>query len=56
MKKTLLASVALLSLGTASGNAADLPVKAPPMAAPIAAYNWTGLYLGAHVGGAFPGT
>jgi outer membrane immunogenic protein len=56
MKKFLLATIAIISLGTASGNAADLPVKAPPMVAPMAAYNWTGLYLGAHVGGAFPGS
>jgi outer membrane immunogenic protein len=56
MKKTLLATIAIISLGTASGNAADLPVKAAPMAAPMAAYNWTGIYLGAHVGGAFPGS
>jgi outer membrane immunogenic protein len=36
--------------------AADLavtrPVKAPPMA-PVALYNWTGCYVGGHVGGAF---
>jgi len=32
--------------------AADMPVKSAMQAAPIpAAYNWTGLYLGAHVGG-----
>ncbi len=30
--------------------AADLPYKAPPMLAPASAYNWTGFYLGAHVG------
>src|SRR5215210_4252073 len=35
--------------------AADLsrgPVKAPAVA-PVAAYNWTGLYIGGHVGGAW---
>ncbi len=33
--------------------AADMPVKAPVMRgpAPIAAYNWTGCYIGGHVGG-----
>ena len=38
----------------ASAQAADIaPVyKAPPVAAP-AYYNWTGFYLGGHVGGAF---
>lgn len=32
--------------------AADMPVKAPPIA-PVAApvYNWTGFYLGASLGG-----
>lgn len=37
--------------------AADLPLKPVPTApvanAPAAIYNWTGFYLGAHVGGAF---
>jgi outer membrane immunogenic protein len=58
MKKILLASIAIISLGAASANAADLPVKAPPpaAAAPFAAYNWTGIYIGAHVGGAFAGS
>jgi outer membrane immunogenic protein len=55
MKKFLLATVVIVSLGTA-GNAADLPVKAPPAAAAVAAYNWTGIYIGAHVGGAFAGS
>src|SRR5262249_29876509 len=33
--------------------AADMPVKAPvaPAPAAIAAYNWTGFYIGAHGGG-----
>jgi outer membrane immunogenic protein len=31
-------------------SAADLPVKAPTYA-PASAYNWTGFYLGGHVGG-----
>ena len=54
MKKLLLATVALVALG-APALAADLAArpytKAPPMAAPI--YNWTGFYIGAHVGAAF---
>jgi opacity protein-like surface antigen len=33
-------------------HAADLAIKAPPPAAPVA-YNWTGLYGGANFGGAF---
>jgi outer membrane immunogenic protein len=31
----------------------QLPVKAPPYVAPIDVYNWTGFYLGAHLGGAW---
>src|SRR5215469_11101661 len=32
--------------------AADMPVKAPPPP-PAPAYSWTGLYVGAHAGGAW---
>jgi outer membrane immunogenic protein len=41
-------SVGLSGLGAAS--AADLPMKAPPMVAPVI-YNWTGFYIGGSVGG-----
>jgi outer membrane immunogenic protein len=57
MKKFLLATVAIAAFAAAlPANAADLGYgapyqKAPYYAAPI--YNWTGFYLGAHVGGAF---
>ena len=54
MKKFLLATVALVALG-APALAADLAArpytKAPPIAAPI--YNWTGFYIGGHIGAAF---
>ena len=59
MKKFLLGTVALVALGaTAPALAADLGArpaytKAPVYAAPI--YNWTGFYIGGHVGGAFAG-
>jgi outer membrane immunogenic protein len=59
MKKFLLGTVALVALGaTVPALAADLAArpytKAPAyMAAPI--YNWTGFYVGGHVGGAFGG-
>jgi outer membrane immunogenic protein len=46
-------AVSALALGTAqTASAADLPRKAPPMAAPIVApvYNWTGFYFGGHAG------
>jgi outer membrane immunogenic protein len=47
MKKTLLA-IALTASVTGSAFAADLPMKARPMGpAPVAAYSWTGCYLGA---------
>jgi outer membrane immunogenic protein len=52
MKKFLLTSVSLAAL-TATATAADLaarPYKAVPMAA---VYNWTGFYIGGHVGGSW---
>jgi outer membrane immunogenic protein len=57
MKKLLLAIVGSVALGVAApALAADMPVKAapPPPVAPI--YNWTGFYIGAHVGGAWSDT
>ncbi len=59
MKTILLGSVALIALGTASAFAADLPArtytKAPVYAPPAPIYNWTGFYIGGHIGGAFDG-
>jgi outer membrane immunogenic protein len=52
MKKILLASVAAVAF-CAPAFAADMPVKAPPMAAPI--FNWTGFYVGATAGYAWGG-
>lgn len=57
MKKFLLGTVALVALGaTVPALAADLGArapyaKAPAYVAPI--YNWTGFYIGGHIGGAF---
>ncbi len=57
MKKVLLATVALVALGaTAPALAADLSArmpytKAPAYMAPL--YNWTGFYIGGHLGGVF---
>ena len=34
-----------------TANAADLPVKAPPMAPPVILYNWSGIYIGGFAGG-----
>src|SRR6202051_1455815 len=59
-KKLLLGTVALVALGaTVPALAADLGArpyynKAPAYAAPI--YNWTGFYIGGHLGGAFSGS
>ena len=59
MKKFLLGTVALVAVGaTVPALAADLAArpytKAPPyVAQPI--YNWTGFYIGGHLGGAFGG-
>jgi len=46
---TVVSSILLGLTGVAS--AADLPVKARPMPAVVAAYNWTGCYIGGNVGG-----
>lgn len=58
MKKVLLAASALVVL-TAPAFAADLRprtyTKAPAYTAPEAVYNWTGFYIGGHVGGEFGG-
>lgn len=49
MKKFLLATFAVIGLAT-TANAADLPMKARPMA-PAPVFSWTGFYIGAHGGG-----
>jgi outer membrane immunogenic protein len=58
MKKLLLGAAACLVFA-APAFAADLRprtyTKAPVYTAPEAVYNWTGFYIGGHVGGAFPG-
>ena len=58
MKKLLLGTAAIIAFA-APALAADLPArtytKAPAYTAPEAVYNWTGFYIGGHVGGAFAG-
>jgi outer membrane immunogenic protein len=60
MKKILLALVALATITAAApASGADLGARsyykqAPAYAAPI--YNWTGFYIGGHLGGAFSGS
>jgi outer membrane immunogenic protein len=58
MKNVLLASIVFVSLGIAAPSlAADMPVKAPPVAVPMTpTYNWNALYIGAHLGVAFAGS
>jgi len=58
MLRSLLVLVigAFLNVGmTFAATTADLPVKAPVYAPPVTPppYNWSGLYLGANVGGAW---
>jgi outer membrane immunogenic protein len=50
MKRTLMASLACLAIATGGAEAADMPMKAPPAAAPPT-WSWTGCYLGANGGG-----
>src|SRR5215475_4376310 len=58
MKKTILGGVVLATLA-GPAFAADMPprpyAKAPAYTAPAVIYNWTGFYIGGHVGGAFAG-
>src|SRR5260370_21465744 len=58
MKKILLGAAALAAMA-APAFAADIPArpytKAPAYTAPQVVYNWTGFYIGGHVGGAFAG-
>ncbi|MGN6309213.1 MAG: outer membrane protein [Xanthobacteraceae bacterium] len=59
MKSFLLGTVALAAIGLAlPANAADLaarPYTKAPAYVPAQIYNWTGFYLGGHLGGAFRG-
>jgi outer membrane immunogenic protein len=58
MKKTLIGAAALVAFA-GQAFAADMPArpyaKAPAYTAPAIVYNWTGFYIGGHVGGAFGG-
>jgi high affinity Mn2+ porin len=45
----VISTVALVALAR-SAAAADLPVKAPPPPAILAAYDWNGFYAGGHIG------
>jgi outer membrane immunogenic protein len=58
MKKLLLGAAAVIALA-APAVAADMPARtyprAPVYTAPQAVYDWTGFYIGGHLGGAFAG-
>jgi outer membrane immunogenic protein len=58
MKRVLLGAAAFLAFA-APALAADIAArpytKAPAYTAPQVVYNWTGFYIGGHVGGAFAG-
>jgi len=52
-KKTALVAIAILAFAASyQANAADMPIKAPRYKAsvPVAAYDWTGFYIGGHGG------
>ena len=49
IRRAIAAAAALLATSTLA-SAADLAVKARPIAAPAPIWNWTGFYIGAHVG------
>lgn len=51
MKKLLLGTTALLALAVAPAVAADMAVKARPAAMAVdPAYDWSGFYIGGHIG------
>jgi outer membrane immunogenic protein len=54
MKRLLIATTVLTALAATAAVAADLPARMPAKApAMMAAYNWTGFYLGVNLGGAW---
>jgi len=54
MRKSLFAGVSLVALGLAlEVSAADLNVEVVKAPVPALVWNWAGLYIGAHVGGAW---
>ena len=50
MRRALLMAAACAIASVQVASAADMPTKAP-IYAPIAMYNWTGFYIGGHIGG-----
>jgi outer membrane immunogenic protein len=52
--RRLVLALGVLIVGSIGATAADLPMKAPPIAPPVL-YNWTGFYVGLNAGGTFGG-
>ncbi len=52
MRTSLLIGICAAAFAAAPAIAADLPLKAPP-APPVPVFSWTGLYIGANIGGAW---
>ena len=54
-RKILLASVGAIALTGSAAFAADLPSRAPPPVylPPVPIFTWTGIYVGAQIGGAW---
>ncbi len=51
MKRALTLGLGMVAFSVAQASAADLPVKARPMAPVAMAYNWTGCHIGGNIGG-----
>lgn len=50
--RVVIAAIGLFAMAASSAGAADLPSRMPTKAIPyVAAYNWTGFYVGGHIGG-----
>jgi opacity protein-like surface antigen len=50
MKKLILGSMALAAMISGPAMAADMPVKTYNAPSPIVVYDWSGFYIGAHLG------
>jgi outer membrane immunogenic protein len=53
MRRVFVAFAALVAASASSAKAADMAVKARPMAAAAEVYSWTGFYVGVSAGGAW---